>query len=604
MPTPLKPDALRRWGWRVLVALVVAYAAWLRFLLLFDKYGPFDHPRWLVTLERVVDAPRPWLAPATWRWSKVDQPYLGGDPVNYIKFAREMHGFYQATIREPLFLEVTRFFLKYTEQDVGVSFSSLTFSVLCVLGTYLLGSAAFSRGVGLAAAIFLAIEKEFAAWASDGWRDETFAAFVILTAWSVLRLDQTRSWRWAVTTGVFAAAACLTRITSLTFVLPALLWSAWPFGRATWRTQGRYTAVAAGVFLLFLAPYLINCAVVTGDPLIAVDYHTTFYLAAERETAAERPTAVHYAVDKFRHHPIAQIDTAVRGLVEYPFAIKWRGLLDWHVDWLGLVLRTLAAWGLLLWIWQPVGRFLLLVLLASLVPYMITWPLQGGGEWRFTMHAYPFYLIAATAMVAWIISSMRAFIVDRRRALADWSARHMIVKAAATLALVVTSWLAAYWSPYWVAREALRGGEVVSVNATENDGVFFHEGWTELVHSGSVVARFARAVRATLFVPLPERRGYRLVLRMDPVPDPNTAQRLRVFVNGREAATFDLAWNPERVGAYTLDLPASDVLPGRTRVDFVADHVAPIGAASASFPELDPSIPVAFRLWYVRVTPQ
>jgi hypothetical protein len=603
MPTPLRPDTFRRWAWRVLVVLVVAYAAWLRFLLLFDKYGPFDHPGWLVTLEHVVEAPRPWLAPATWQWAKVDQPYVGGDPINYIKMAREMHGFYQATIREPLFLEVTRFFLKYTEQDVGVSFSSLTFSVLCVLGTYLLGAAAFSRGVGLAAAVVLAIEKECASWASDGWRDETFAAFVILTAWSLLRLNQTRSWRWAVTAGVLAAAACLTRITSLTFVVPGLLWSAWPLGRATWRDHGRYAAVAAGVFMLFLAPYLINCAIKTGDPLIAVDYHTTFYLAAEHESIDVRPTAMHYAIDKFRRHPIAQIDTAVRGLVEYPFVIKWRGLLDWHVDWLGPALRALAACGLLLWIWQPTGRFLLLILFASLAPYMITWLLPGGGEWRFTMHAYAFYLIAATAAVAWLVAIARAFVADRRKALAEWRVRHVLIQAAATAALIATGWLAGYWSPYWVAREALRGGEEISLAATDNDRVFFHDGWTGLVHAGAVVAHFARAPQATLFVPLPERRAYRLVLRMDPVPDPNAGQRVRVLVNGREAAAFDLAWNPERVGAYTVDLPASEVSPGRARVEFVTDHVAPIGAAATSFPELDPSTPVAFRLWYVRVTP-
>ena len=587
------------------MALVVGYAAWLRLVILVERFGPFDHPGWLVTLSHVVEAPKPMLAPASWVWAKSDPPYVGGDPINYLKFARELPSFYGATVREPLFLEVIRIFFKVTaNQDVAISFASLTFSVLCVLATYLVGGRAISRPVGLAAALALAIEQEFAAWAPDGWRDETFAAFILLTAWALLRLKDKRTWQNAVIVGVVGAAACLTRITSVSVVVPGLIWVAWPRERAAWRTSARYAGIAALVTAVLVAPYLVNCYRQTGDALIAINYHTRFYLAAEGTITDAPPGALRYAAAKFRAHPIGETDTAVRGLVQYPFVTKFRGFYGWWPA-LGPILRALSALGLLIWIWQPRGRFLLLVLISSLAPYMITWTLQGGGEWRFTMHAYPFYLLAAFAAAAWLVAAARSLVANRSTAFASWRAQRVGVKALATAGLVASGWLASFWAPYFVAREGLLAGEPTSVAAGDNDGVFFSTGWTGLVHSGMVTSRFANAERATLRVPFPERRGYHLVLRMDAIPDANgSPQRVRLFIDDRPSGVFDLAWNEERVGALTLDLPASEVSPGRARLDFVADRVAPLGPAEASFPDLPASAPVAFRLWYVRVTPQ
>ena len=185
---------------------------------------------------------------------------------------------------------------------------------------------------------------------------------------------------------------------------------------------------------------------------------------------------------------------------------------------------------------------------------MITWTLQGGGEWRFTMHAYPFYLLAAFAAVAWIVYGVR---VAHRQPHVDAygvARRSRRRESAGHGGLIAIAWLASFWSPYFVARESLLAGEPTSVAAGDNDGVFFGTGWTGLVHSGMVTSRFANAERATLRVPFPERRAYHLVLRMDAVPDANgSPQRVRLFIDNRPSGVFDLAWNEERVGAVTLD---------------------------------------------------
>ena len=92
--------------------------------------------------------------------------------------------------------------------------------------------------------------------------------------------------------------------------------------------------------------------------------------------------------------PFNLIDTGLTGLTTYPFANKWAGF-DYLSPWVGRGLAASAVIGLGLFLGSPTGRLLLVVLVTSLVPYAFTWPVPGGAEWRFTMHALPFYLIAA-----------------------------------------------------------------------------------------------------------------------------------------------------------------------------------------------------------------
>ena len=114
--------------------------------------------------------------------------------------------------------------------------------------------------------------------------------------------------------------------------------------------------------------------------------------------------------------PFHLIDTGLTGLTTYPFANKWDGL-DYVSPWIGRVLSVASAAGLILFLGSAAGRLLLVVLVTSLIPYAFTWPVPGGAEWRFTMHALPFYLIAA-----WLALTRAARLV-RPAAFADLGRR-------------------------------------------------------------------------------------------------------------------------------------------------------------------------------------
>ena len=135
--------------------------------------------------------------------------------------------------------------------------------------------------------------------------------------------------------------------------------------------------------LAVAGPYMAACTLAYGDPFYAVNFHTKFYRS---RSGLEYDTPMSWA---------GYLRTGfVTGLTTYPFTNKWQGL-DWLTPWLRRLLAPAAVAGLLIFTRSPAGRLLLVILFSALLPYAFTWGVPGGAEWRFTMHAYPFYLVAA-----------------------------------------------------------------------------------------------------------------------------------------------------------------------------------------------------------------
>lgn len=596
----------------VLLALILLYAAFLRLDGLFKSYGPFDHPRWLVGLQRAVAA-APAAVPDGMTWPRRDIQADGGDPVNYLTFAKEMRGFYQAHVREPVFLATTRVMLALTGgQDVAVSLASILFSLALVVATYLLGASLGSQGVGLAAAAVIAIDYDVVSWSIAGWRDDASSFFCILAAWALVRFRATPGWKSSCALGVVAAFACLTRITSFVYLVPGLVYVA-AVGRREGRANRlRFAGVAAALALALIAPYLVRCALEFGDPLYSINYHVRFYAAREQgvapledDVAKRLPGAAGYVLAKFRKQPLHAIDDAIQGLTSYPFNNKWGGLNVWSPQ-LAKVLEFLALAGLLAWLVQPPFHLMLLLLGASLTPYMMTWPILGGSEWRFTLHAYPFYLVAAFGLARDLGLAGRAFATEGLGVVVARLDRAHVVRQAAAIAVVVAVGVpVAYGIPYLMARNALVRNEPAYLMAGRRDALVFGGGWSSLVTRGTVVARFSTERHTSLYVPLPRRRQYRVVLRMDPFHyDGAPDQHVKVSIGGLQVGEVTLAWNPDRVGTYEFLVPMSVTPSSRVRIDFQSEQLSPVARGGDAFPELPGHLPIAFKLWYVGVLPQ
>jgi hypothetical protein len=354
---------------------------------------------------------------------------------------------------------------------------------------------------------------------------------------------------------------------------------------------------------LLILPFLINCWRATGDPFFAINYHTRYYRAAEGLPLDESVGAFDYIGRKLQEKPVATLDTAGVGLFVFPFKNKWSGFRAWS-PLLMQVLRWSAIVGLILGLMVPEGRLLWILILSSLVPYALTWSLGGGGEWRFTQHVYPIYLVAAGAVLTSVFDVVRRAVTHR----IDWQAvtngpraRQVAVCAAAT----AVGWGMYVAFPYFVLREALVAGETVSLPVSDRDYLFFPSKWSPPNGSGNVIVRVAEADRVSIRLPLPRPVEHILTLRMDgpQLADPARQPRVTVFLNKRTVAQVRFQDDPTRVGAYRFTIPRD--MAGRTfnRLDLVSSHMVPAEQSGPRFAWLPGSTPVAFYLWYVRVEP-
>lgn len=591
--------ARRRLRFFLLGALAITlYGGLLRFEALVRNYGHTGQPAWSAALERWTVPVARRLRPPSIVWGPLATPYVGGDPINYIRFAREMKGFYQAHVREPMFLALTRVYLWLSGgRDIAVSYASATGGTVAILATCLLGAALGSRAAGLLAGLALATEFQAIAWSMDGWRDDTFMLFVTLSAAAVVVLRARPTPGAGVAAGAAMAAACLTRISGLSFVVPTLAWIALRPPASARAATRHATAIAAVVCAALVAPYLINCWRATGDPFYALNYHTRYYRSAEGLPPDASVGALEYAVGKLRARPVATIDTAAQGLTTAPFFNKWNGWREWSAA-VGPMLQWSAAAGALVALFSPSGRLLLVLLVSSLLPYSLTWAVGGGGEWRFTQHVYPGLIVLAAQAMVLGASRVKTFVRTRQR---PQVSRRQLTLLALTGAGVMAACLLYFAVPFAIAREALRAGDAATVVAGERDGVFLRGDWSAAWRSGAISSRAAQAELVSLR--LPGGRGpHVLTLRLDPPLTADLARqpRVTVFVNRRPLAQLDLTRDPARMGSYRLDVPA-DVIREVNRVDLLASHTVPAGEAGSPFAHLRPETPVAFRMWYARL---
>jgi 4-amino-4-deoxy-L-arabinose transferase-like glycosyltransferase len=590
----------QRTAWAHVAAVaIMLYGGLLRLDAFTGKYGELRSPAWAHVVTSDVAPLAAWVRPDV-QWGREAKPFVGGDPINYLAFAREMTWFYQAHVREPVFLALTRGGLWALDgQDAAVGLASAIGSTLAVFGTYLLGAALLSPAAGLLAALLLAIEYDVITWAPDGWRDDTFTATVVFAAWALLRLRTHLSVPNALLAGALCGVASLTRVTALAFILPAVCWFVLDGGAADRRARMRYAALTLLALAIVLGPYLISCAIVTGDPFYAINYHTSYYRFAEGRPIDTPMSAAEYLRTKFASRPIATVDTGMNGLFVQPFVTKWHGFEPWMPG-IGQPLGWLSLVGLAALPFGAAGRLLLVILLGSLLPYIFTWNLGGGGEWRFTMHAYPFYLVAACSAV---VAAIRA-VTGRLTAGAwpDGTTAAALVRRAGAVAAVAALGAATYFgAPWFVVRESIAAGESTSVETGPRDPVFFRRGWSDSRADG-VSVRISEGASSTVQIPLPDQGPYDVVLRVDPVL-PGRQQRLNVLFNGHFVAALRLAWDPARMGSYRIPIREGIAREGDNELTLVPATLVPAGAAGPRLSWLPPDAQVGVRLWYVRVIP-
>jgi hypothetical protein len=621
---PRRAWLARSLSWAVL-AVILTHGALIRVDAITAQYGVVSSPGWIAAIQTRQFAAPERIRPRSMTWEPEQlYPHADGpptlyrsDPYTYLDAARKMTSFYAAHWREPVFPFVTRVFLGLLDgQDVAVSFASAFCSILAIWFTYLLGAAAWSRPVGLLAALGLSLDHDVLTLASRGWRDDAYVAAVALCAFLMLRcwrigrapvrlrrlgrVSLDSLYLEAAVLGAASGFAVLTRIMAVPLLAAggALL----VFGLPTsWRRRLTMAGIGVATALIVAGPYFFECWRVYGDPLYTFNVHGNIYSIRQGEGEWTGSTA-EYVAHEIAQRPIAAVDTIAQGVTTYPFENKWHGLDRW-VAGLGHWAAVAAIGGLMVLAAFGSGRLLLLATWASLLPFSFTWP--SDPDFRFTAHVYPTLLIAAAVGVAAVFQTARAILLPtglpanrpewRRRALA-WAG---VVGPA-----VVLVWFVLRVLPAWTFAETLRTGEAAMITVGIRDGAFVGSGWSEVTGPGNVRMRVATA-EGTIWLPLPAVADYPVSLRLDPFPRPLGTARERlpvveVVLNGMPLDTLSLGWTPDRVGSYTVTLPRTMVRRGFNRLVLRVRRAGP-----TVDPRILPGLSDgdAIGLWYVRVQP-
>jgi hypothetical protein len=269
-----------------------------------------------------------------------------------------------------------------------------------------------------------------------------------------------------------------------------------------------------------------------------------------------------------------------------------------------LVLRAAAIVGLVLLLISADGRLLLVVLFSALIPFAVIWQAPAASQWRLTVFTYPFYLIAACQALR---TGCRLASRDVRRRLSE-SLGHerwrWVIGAMVTAGVLAISLFLPRWWQYLLVREAAFADGAFSVVAGPADARFFGDGWYAPVVAGNVRGRYSHGSRATVFLPVFERRDKRLTFRMQACSaEPEPTREVRVSINGTEVSALHVVWNPRRAESYDVAVPQALLREGWNTVDLLADGSTVMSAGENRFLGLEAGQESAFFLWYVRVAP-
>jgi len=185
----------------------------------------------------------------------------------------------------------------------------------------------------------------------------------------------------------------------------------------------------------------------------------------------------------------------------------------------------------------------------------------------------------------------------------SWPPSRLTLARAIAGALAAALVVVAYMSlPYFVARESLQYGLTTSIETGERDWVFYRRGWSSRQTHGAVTARVMVGDQAIIRFPIPVPRSYRLTLRADPAT-PDAPKRVVLWLNGRLLYPLGLGFDPDRVGAYTVDVSSEQLRSGDNELKLVADGTVPAASAGERYAWLPKSTPVSLRVWYIRLDP-
>ena len=371
------------------------------------------------------------------RWQAL-LSYLGSplrpDAVLYRKLADSMSHIFDTKIREPGFIWVVKiWFLLVGSSDLNLRLLTFGLSLILVLLTFFVGQKIFNPYIGLISAFLMSINKNVIISAVSGLREEFFPIMILIIIYILFVKKFDNNFKKAIWAGILGGAVCLTRITSVIFVFPLIVFSFFKLKNSF--ESLKKIVLSSVIVLVMIFPYFYYQYQTYNDPFHQVKSHTRWFANKEFGGQPGFPTV----------EQVKESSSVGKPISPYKYIFKMRPFKQAIISFISGFYRTLLGsladgrgplsgqqWilyplyllGLIFFIVIPKYRFLILTLFlinlptaffAHPKPTLITSSGYIAIDPRLVLHLAPIYSMAVAFVIFKIFHLIKNEVIKQRR---------------------------------------------------------------------------------------------------------------------------------------------------------------------------------------------
>jgi hypothetical protein len=234
----------------------------------------------------------------------MQQAPLDPDAAVYRSLAMRSSAFYDSGFREPLFVFMVKLYTKlFGNEPLTLRYFTVFLSTVSILLIYKTGQELFdSQLIGLLSATFIGFNAYFIFMSIRLLRLELFIIAILLFFYTLFICKRQNYARY-VFIGIVGGLVCLTRITSLSFVIPLIVF-------AFWREKISLVKLLIPVLLIIVMvlPHFIHNKNKFGSYTYSVDIHAKWYRNQEFKDQPGFPTAEQLQKNSYQGRPVTSLE--------------------------------------------------------------------------------------------------------------------------------------------------------------------------------------------------------------------------------------------------------------------------------------------------------
>jgi len=225
---------------------------------------------------------------------------LDPDAITYRILALKATHFFDSDFREPLFVFLIKLYIKVFGNEAStLRYLTVFLSIISIYLTYVVGRGMFRLYfIGLASAFLMAINSYLIFMSVHLLRLELFIICILLLFY-YLFVRKGDTIQRHILVGISGAACSLTRITSLSFVIPFILFSAW-------RNKSSISKclLSIAITIIIVLPHFVNNKRKFGSYTYSVDIHAKWYRNYEFKDKPGFPTSKELEKNSYAGSPV------------------------------------------------------------------------------------------------------------------------------------------------------------------------------------------------------------------------------------------------------------------------------------------------------------